>query len=85
MAHVCFGFEVHQPYRLNRVFSSVPKVKKKDLFDYYFDSINREILLRVAEKCYDPATRLILEKLDDGFSCAFSLSGILIEQLERWS
>jgi len=85
MADVCFGFEVHQPYRLNRVFSPVPKVKKKDLPDYYFDAINREILLRVAEKCYDPATRIILEKLDNGFSCAFSLSGILVEQLERWS
>lgn len=85
MADVCFGFEVHQPYRLNRVFSSIPKVKKKDLLDYYFDSINKDILLRVAEKCYNPATRVILEKLDDGFSCAFSLSGVLIEQLERWS
>jgi alpha-amylase len=85
MTQVCFGFEVHQPYRLNRAFSSIPKVKKKDLFDYYFDSINREILERVAEKCYDPATRILLEKLDEGFSCAFSLSGILIEQLERWS
>jgi alpha-amylase len=41
--------------------------------------------LRVADKCYNPATKLILEKLDEGFSFAFSLSGILIEQLDRWS
>lgn len=85
MADICIGFEVHQPYRLNRQFSPVPVKKKEDLFDQYFDGLNKEILLRVAEKCYNPSTRVILEKLDEGFSCAFSLSGILIEQLGRWS
>jgi len=85
MPHVCFGFEVHQPYRLNRMFSPQPKVKKKELFDHYFDGLNKEILLRVAEKCYNPATRILLEKLDEGFSCAFSLSGIVLEQFEKWS
>ena len=85
MPHICIGFEVHQPYRLNRTFSPDPKIKKKDLFDHYFDSLNKEILLRVVDKCYDPATKLILEKLDEGFACSFSMSGILIEQLERWS
>jgi alpha-amylase len=43
------------------------------------------VLLRVADKCYNPATALILEKLDEGFSCSFSISGILIEQMEKWS
>jgi alpha-amylase len=85
MPQICIGFEVHQPYRLNRQFSLVPKMKKSDLFDHYFDGLNREILLRVAEKCYDPATRIILDKLDEGFCCSFSLSGTLIEQLEAWS
>ncbi len=28
--------------------------------------------------------RIILEKLDEGFHCAFSFSGTLIEQLEKW-
>ena len=86
-AHVryCLGFEVHQPYRLNRQFVPEPKLKKKDLFDQYFDALNKEVLLRVAEKCYNPATTLILEKLDEGFSCSFSISGILIEQMEKWS
>ena len=85
MPAVCIGFEVHQPYRLNRHFMPVPKVKKKDLFHQYFDSLNEEILVRVADKCYNPATKIILEKLDEGFHCSFSLSGILIEQLEKWS
>lgn len=81
---VCFGFEVHQPFRLNRHFTPDPKVKEKDLPLLYFDDMNRDVLARVAEKCYLPATRLILEKLDEGFRCAFSFSGTLIEQLEKW-
>jgi len=67
------------------MFSPDPKIKKKDLFDHYFDSLNKEILLRIVDKCYNPATKLILEKLDEGFACSFSMSGILIEQLEKWS
>lgn len=86
MADICLGFEVHQPFRLNRHFVADPKTKKKDLFDRYFDVLNKEVLLRVAGKCYNPATTLILEKLDEGtFACSFSISGTLIEQLEKWS
>jgi len=82
--NVCFGFEVHQPFRLNRHFSPDPKVKKKDLPSLYFDELNKEVLERVSKKCYLPATKKILEKLDEGFHCGFSLSGTLIEQLEKW-
>jgi alpha-amylase len=85
MSDICLGFEVHQPYRLSRQFKPDPKLKKKDLFDHYFDKMNKEVLLRVADKCYNPATKVLLEKLDSGFSCSFSLSGILIEQLDKWS
>ena len=42
------------------------------------------MLERVSEKCYVPATKIILEKLDEGFHCSFSFSGTLIEQLEKW-
>ncbi len=84
MPDICIGFEVHQPFRLNRHFSPDPKKKKKDLPQLYFDELNQEVLARVSEKCYVPATKIILEKLDEGFRCAFSFSGTLIEQLERW-
>jgi alpha-amylase len=85
MPDLCMGFEVHQPYRLNRMFSTSAKVRKKDLFDMYFDGLNKEVLLRIVEKCYTPATNILLESLDSGFRCAFSFSGILLEQLEKWS
>jgi alpha-amylase len=84
MPDVCIGFEVHQPFRLNRFFSPDPKKTRKDLYNLYFDGMNREVLDRVSGKCYIPATRLILDKLDEGFHCAFSFSGTLIEQLEKW-
>jgi len=84
MPEVCIGFEVHQPYRLNRHFAPDPKVKEKDLESLYFDEANREVLARISEKCYQPATSIILERLDEGFHCSFSLSGTFIEQLERW-
>ena len=85
MASLSVGFEVHQPYRLNRHFAPDPKVKKKDVPNLYFDEVNRDLLLRITEKCYIPATTMILEMLDEGFSCAFSLSGTIVEQLEKWS
>ncbi|PKL59699.1 MAG: alpha-amlyase, partial [Methanomicrobiales archaeon HGW-Methanomicrobiales-4] len=55
------------------------------LMERYFDSANKEILLRVSEKCYTPATSLILDQLDEGFACAFSMSGVLVEQMEKWA
>jgi alpha-amylase len=85
MPALSMGFEVHQPYRLNRHFAPDPKVKKKDIANLYFDEVNRELLLRIAEKCYIPATTMILDLMDEGFSCAFSFSGTLLEQLEKWS
>jgi len=85
MPSLSVGFEVHQPFRLNRHFAPDPKVKKKDLPNLYFDDINRDLLLRIAEKCYIPATTMMLDMLDEGFSCAFSFSGTVVEQLEKWS
>ncbi|OPY28509.1 MAG: Glycosyl hydrolase family 57 [Methanocella sp. PtaU1.Bin125] len=79
------GFEVHQPYRLNPAFEPGKVRRGRKHEEAYFSDSNKEILLRVCDKCYIPATQLMLELLDDGFKCAYSLSGTLVEQLERWS
>ncbi|MEY4534076.1 MAG: hypothetical protein RLZZ246_394 [Planctomycetota bacterium] len=82
MAAVCFYFQVHQPFRLRRysVFDTDP---------FYFDNDkNREILLKVADKCYRPTTRLLLDLVrrhDRRFRVSFSLSGVVLEQLEAWA
>jgi alpha-amylase len=85
MVKLCMGFEIHQPYRLNPSFDPANIRKGKKASESYFSDSNREILQRVCEKCYIPATQLMLELLDDGFKSAFSLSGTLVEQLGRWN
>src|SRR4051812_6477499 len=82
MASVCFYFQVHQPYRLRRY----------SVFDtdrHYFDEFkNAEILRKVAQKCYLPATKTILEAIrqhDGRFRVAFSLSGQVLEQFRQYS
>ena len=82
MPDVCFYFQVHQPRRLRRysVFETEPT--------YFDDDANSRILRRVAQKCYMPATALLLRQIQrhgDRFTVAFSLTGQVIEQLQRWT
>ena len=82
MPSVCFYFQVHQPLRLRHytVF---------DQNDYYFDDYkNASICRKVANKCYLPANRLILDlinRFDGRFKVAYSITGVLLEQLLRFS
>ncbi|MCE5262531.1 MAG: glycoside hydrolase family 57 protein [Deltaproteobacteria bacterium] len=82
MPSVCLYFQVHQPCRLRRYsFFDVGQVH-----DYEDEAENRRILDRVAEKCYLPAGALLLDLIreqDGAFRVAFSLSGVLLDQLER--
>ena len=82
MTSVCFYFQVHQPYRLRRysVFADDP---------FYFDNeANQQIMEKVAEKCYRPATAKILDlvKRHEGrFRVAYSISGTCLDQFEAWA
>ncbi len=78
--YICLYFQVHQPYRLGRF----------RYFDigrgggYFDDEKNRSILDKVSQKCYLPATRLLQElsvAYPDRFKCAFSFSGMVLEQM----
>lgn len=84
MRSVCFYFEVHQPYRLKWFWPDNPSVG----FDRYFDEdVNREIFRKVAEKCYLPANRTLLELIDNSDSkprFSMSLTGTLLSQCENW-
>ena len=84
MTSVVFYFQVHQPYRLQR-YTYFDIGAKADYFD---DELNAMIARRVAERCYLPMNRLLLELIDrtDGrFRCAFSVSGTALRQLEAWA
>ena len=79
MASVCFYFQVHQPHRLRRY--SVFDGKA----DYFDEEQNGGILRKVSEKCYLPATQLILNlarKHGSRFRVAYSITGCVIEQLQ---
>jgi alpha-amylase len=81
---VVFYFQVHQPYRL-RKWRPKDRIKKLDLFD---DPLNRLVAERVAERCYLPMNKVLLdavERSDGQFRCAFSLSGTVIRQLRDWA
>ncbi len=83
MIDIVFYFQAHQPYRL-RKFRPGDRIKKLDYFD---TPLNRLVAERVAERCYLPMNRLLLdaiERTDGQFRCAFSLSGTLIQQLRDW-
>ena len=93
MTEICLAFEVHQPVRINGNFSEAAAEGKDldELFEIYFNNTwNRMILERVVKKCYFPANQIILENIDRfkkerrKFKVAYSISGILIEQCERW-
>ena len=83
MPDVCLYFQVHQPNRL------LPR----DSFPigenavYEDEAMNIRILNKVAENCYLPANRMfqrLVEENDGRFRMALSISGIVIEQMERY-
>ncbi|MBU2253054.1 MAG: alpha-amylase, partial [Proteobacteria bacterium] len=82
MPSVCLYFQVHQPCRLRRYsFFDVGHVH-----DYEDEAENHRILDRVAQKCYLPANALLLKLIEEQqgkFRVAFSLSGVVLDQIER--
>ncbi len=88
MPSICFYFQVHQPYR----------IKKYTFFDIgkdsqYFnesgdnDLNNERIMKKVARKCYLPANKTLLRLINKHpeFRVSFSFSGIVLEQMEKYS
>jgi alpha-amylase len=55
--------------------------------DYFDDAKNIEVLKKVARKCYLPANQVMLELLNKHpeFKISYSLSGVFMEQCERWA
>jgi alpha-amylase len=91
-------FEVHQPYRLNpRSYERLVEkalrgsLEIRDVEDALFDDeLNRRVFNRVADSCYIPATRIIIESIerlknnDKKFKVSFSISGVFLEQALMW-
>jgi alpha-amylase len=84
MRTICLYFQVHQPFRFRRY----------RFFDignehyYYDDYSNESILRKVADKCYLPTNKILLDlirKFDGKFKLAMSISGIAMDQMELYA
>jgi alpha-amylase len=83
MINLVFYFQVHQPYRI-RNFSVLDIGKGKDFFD---DELNGEVMRKVANKCYLPTNKLMLElidKFEGRFRISYSITGTAIEQFRKY-
>ena len=84
MKTICFYFQVHQPYRLRRYrFFDIA-----ENHDYFDDYLNKSIIRKVAEKCYLPTNKLLLDLINESdgkFRISYSISGTAIDQFEMYA
>jgi alpha-amylase len=82
MASIVFYFQVHQPHRLKPY-----SVFHTDPF-YFHEEANRQIAEKVADKCYRPTTKLMLDLIkrhEGNFRIAYSITGTVIEQWKKFT
>jgi alpha-amylase len=82
MASVCFYFQVHQP----------PQLRRYSVFDtdrHYFDEHkSAETCRNLAQTCYLPANRALLETIraqGGRFRIAYSITGTALGQIEQYA
>ena len=94
MTSIVIYFQVHQPFRLNQNFrrdrfhkdSSIDKLEGL----YFTEDLNKNIMQRVARKCYLPANKTWLDAIDKykkekrKVKIAYSVTGTVLEQAERY-
>jgi alpha-amylase len=84
MPALCLYFQIHQPYRL-RPFSFFETGQGDD---YFNAGLNREVMQRVASRCYAPTTQSLLRacrRYGKRFGVTFSISGTAIEQMRDYA
>jgi len=83
MVSVSFYFQVHQPERM----------KHYTVFDignhsnYFDEQKNKDIITKVAKKCYLPTNRVMLDlinKYDGKFKISYSITGTAAAQFQRY-
>ncbi len=82
MASIVFYFQVHQPHRLKPY-----SVFHTDPF-YFHEEANCQIAEKVADKCYRPTTKLMLDLIkrhEGNFRISYSITGTVIEQWKKFT
>lgn len=82
---ICFYFQVHQPLRLSQ-FNYFGSPQKLNYFQGTSPQTNKFFVKKVAKKSYYPTNTLLLDLLAKykDFSCSFSISGVALEQFEKY-
>lgn len=85
---VVLYLHVHQPYRL-RHYTIFDIARSSNYFDTNSNNEydNARIIHKIASKSYLPTNKKLLELLNrhDDFKLNLSLSGVILEQLQKWS
>ena len=82
--NICLYFQVHQPTRLRQYrFFDIGKDSH-----YYDDFTDRTIMRRVAQKCYLPMNKILLDAIKahkGSFKVTFSITGTALDQFARYA
>jgi len=80
--NICFYFQVHQPFRLKNY--NVFNIGNDS--NYWFEQKNREVMEKVARKCYVPTNRLMLNLIQKHpeFKISYSITGTALEQFKTY-
>lgn len=84
MPSICFYFQVHQPYRLKPY--NFFQIGNDHLYED--ENKNKELLKRIATKCYLPTNKILLNLInhyEGRFKIAYSITGIALEQFEKYA
>jgi alpha-amylase len=83
MVNICFYFQVHQPFRMRQY--SVFDIGKST--DYFDEEKNRAIARKVADKCYNPTNKVMLDLIRQHhgkFKISYAISGVAMEQFAKY-
>ena len=75
-------FQVHQPRRLRKIqFLDIGKNQ-----NYFDDTLNRAMVVRIANECYLPANKVLLDLIsrNKNIRLCFSISGVAIDQFKEY-
>jgi alpha-amylase len=91
MASIVLCFEVHQPHRMKHFTDANGTLTKEELFARFLNrNLDKFIFDRASRKCYLPTTDILLENVDkfkkekNKFKFSFNISGVWLEQCEKW-
>jgi len=91
MTSISLNFQVHQPFRLAS-FQPDGNISNDSISQHYFNhGLDKWVFDRVANRCYFPANKTILELIDNlkhekkKFKVSYSVTGIFLELCEMFN